>query len=32
LNEDYVPPPKKLKPFEGVGQKLGRYKKKKKLK
>jgi len=25
LNEDYVPPPKKLKPFEGVGQKLGSF-------
>lgn len=25
LNENYVPPPKKLKPFEGVGQKLGSY-------
>jgi len=25
LNENYIPPPKKLKPFEGVGQKLGSY-------
>jgi len=25
MNEDYVPPPKKLKPFEGVGQKLGSF-------
>jgi len=25
MNEDYVPPPKKFKSFEGVGQKLGRY-------
>jgi len=25
LNENYVPPPKKLKPFEGVGQKLGSF-------
>jgi len=25
MNEDYIPPPKKLKPFEGVGQKLGSF-------
>jgi len=25
IGEDYIPPPKKLKPFEGVGQKLGSF-------
>ncbi|ORX83738.1 SEP-domain-containing protein [Anaeromyces robustus] len=25
LNDDYIPPPKKFKAFEGVGQKLGSY-------
>ncbi len=25
MGENYVPPPKKLKPFEGVGQKLGSF-------
>jgi len=25
MSENYIPPPKKLKPFEGVGQKLGSF-------